>query len=113
MCAVPSASASGRLRQGNAGHGRGDPDRRAFMSTILYPLLSMLSWSRRPRWPVRGRPYSTISFLRLWTNVTTSRCSASGTWNFAKVAPAWPRNTLQSLSLMRMPRWQSAMSLPR
>jgi hypothetical protein len=50
------------------------------------------------------RGYSTISFLRLWTNATTSRCSASGTWNFAKVAAACPRNTFQSLSLMRMPR---------
>ncbi len=32
--------------------------------------------------------YSTISFLRLWTNATTSPCSASGTWNFARVAAA-------------------------
>ena len=32
--------------------------------------------------------HSTHSFLRLWTNATTSRCSASGTWNFAKVAAA-------------------------
>src|SRR5438552_14830794 len=30
--------------------------------------------------------YSTISFLRLWTNATTSRSSGSGTLNFAKVA---------------------------
>ena len=32
--------------------------------------------------------HSTHSFLRLWTNATTSRCSASGTWNFARVAAA-------------------------
>ena len=32
--------------------------------------------------------YSTMSFLRLWTNATTSRCSPSGTWNFANVAAA-------------------------
>ena len=63
--------------------------------------------------PSGKRRYSTISPLRLWTNATTSRCSASGTWNFARVAAAWPRNAVQSLSLMRMPRWVSAMSRPR
>jgi hypothetical protein len=35
-----------------------------------------------------GLSHSTISFLRLWTNATTSRFSASGTWNFARVAAA-------------------------
>jgi hypothetical protein len=35
-----------------------------------------------------GLCYSTMSFLRLWTNATTSRCSPSGTWNFARVAAA-------------------------
>jgi hypothetical protein len=34
-----------------------------------------------------------MSFFRLWTNATTSRCSASGTWNFAKVAAAWPHSS--------------------
>ena len=34
------------------------------------------------------KAYSTMSFLRPWTNATTSRCSASGTWNFASVAAA-------------------------
>ena len=32
--------------------------------------------------------YSTMSFLRVWTNATNSRCSPSGTWNFASVAAA-------------------------
>src|SRR4029434_6245331 len=63
--------------------------------------------------PLAGSNYSTISFLSPWTNATTSRCSASGTWNFASVAAACPRHTVQSFSLMRIPRWQSAMSLPR
>jgi hypothetical protein len=36
----------------------------------------------------QGLCYSTMSFLRLWTNATTSRCSPSGTWNFASVAAA-------------------------
>ena len=37
----------------------------------------------------RGRrPYSTMSFLRPWTNATTSRCSVAGTWNFTSVAAA-------------------------
>ncbi len=42
----------------------------------------------RPNVSNTRRGYSTISFLRLWTKATTSRCSASGTWNFARVAPA-------------------------
>src|SRR5437016_1569543 len=35
--------------------------------------------------PAGRRRYATMSFLRLWTNATTSRCSASGTWSFASV----------------------------
>src|SRR5947207_6408453 len=42
----------------------------------------------RGRTPGGKRRYSTMSFLRLWTNATTSRCSASATWNFARVAAA-------------------------
>jgi class 3 adenylate cyclase len=36
-------------------------------------------------------------FLKLCTNATTSRCSASGTWNILSVSAACPRNTFQSL----------------
>src|SRR5690348_1109479 len=55
--------------------------------------------------PRRSDAYSTIFLLRLWTNATTSRCSDSGTLNFARVAAACPRNAFQSLSLIFMPRW--------
>ena len=60
----------------------------------------------------KGHGYSTMSFLRLCTNATTSRCSFAPTLNLASVAAAWLRKVLQSLSLMRMPRWASAMSRP-
>jgi hypothetical protein len=55
-------------------------------------------------------PYSTISFLRLWTNATAS--SDSGTLNFAKVAAACPRNTFQSLAYIRAAVGQQHFSAP-
>ena len=51
--------------------------------------------------PLGKRRYSTISLLRLWTNATTSRCSASGTWHFARVATAWPRNATRLADLLK------------
>ena len=51
---------------------------------------------------------STMSAFVLCTKATTSSYSAWGTLNAFNVASAWLRKIVQSLSLMRIPLWESA-----
>ena len=55
---------------------------------------------------------STMSFFKLKTNAATSSHSRWGTCKAFMVAPAWPRKTDQSLSLIFMPLCEVFISRP-